>query len=159
MSYKPESRQARRIHNLRYVDDTTVMAESEEELKNVLLRVKEESESTSLRLNIKKNEDHGIRPHYCMANGRGKRERSDRFPLPRLQDHCGWWLQPWNQMIAPWQESDDKARECVEKQRHYSANKGPYSQGYGLLRVTNSCECWSIKKAEHQRTDAFKLWC
>ena len=54
MSYKPESRQARRIHNLRYVDDTTVMAESEEELKNVLLRVKEESESTSLRLNIKK---------------------------------------------------------------------------------------------------------
>ena len=54
MSYKPESRQARHIHNLRYVDDTSLVAESEEELKTVLLRVKEESESTGLRLNVKK---------------------------------------------------------------------------------------------------------
>ena len=45
----------------------------------------------------------------------------------------GWWLQPWNQkMIASWQESYDKRRQCVEKQRRYFANKGPYSQGYGL---------------------------
>ena len=54
MSYKPESRQARHIHNLRYVDDTSLVAESEEELKTVLLRVKDESESTGLRLNVKK---------------------------------------------------------------------------------------------------------
>ena len=45
----------RNINNLRYVDDTTLMAESEEELKNILMRVKEESERASLKLNIKKN--------------------------------------------------------------------------------------------------------
>ena len=44
--------------------------------------------------------------------------------------------------------------QCVEKQRHYSIDKCPYSQGYGL----SSCEIWTIKKAERQRTDAFKLW-
>ena len=59
-------------------------------------------------------------------------------------------------MIASCQESDDKPRQCVEKQRHYSANKGPFSQGYGL---PSGCESWTIKKAEHQRIDAFKLWC
>ena len=59
-------------------------------------------------------------------------------------------------MIASCQESDDKPRQCVEKQRHYSANKGPFSQGYGL---PSGCESWTIKKAEHKRIDAFKLWC
>ena len=55
MSYKPESRQAgENINSLRYVDDTTLTAESEEELKSLLLRVKEESQGACLRLNIKK---------------------------------------------------------------------------------------------------------
>ena len=44
----------------------------------------------------------------------------------------------------------------VLKSRHCSANKGPYSQGYGL---PSCCESWNVKKAEHQRIDAFKLWC
>ena len=80
-----------------------------------------------------------------MANRRGKGGSSDRFPLLGLQNHCGWWLQPWNQaMIASWQESDGKPRQCVEKQRHYSANKGLCSQGYSLpseseSEVTQSC--------------------
>ena len=97
------------------------------------MRVKEESERAGLRLNIKKRIDHGIWPHYCMANRRGKSESSDRFPLLGLQNHCGWWLHPWNQMtIASWQESGDKPRQTVEKQRHYSADKSLYSQDYGL---------------------------
>ena len=53
-------------------DDTTLMAESKEELKSLLMRVKEESERAGLKLNIKKNEDHGIWPHYFMAKKRGK---------------------------------------------------------------------------------------
>ena len=48
------------------------------------------------------------------------------------KNHCRWWLQPWNQIIASWQESCGKLKQCVKKQRHYSADKGPYSQGYGL---------------------------
>ena len=50
----------RNINNLRYVDDTTLMAESEEELKGLLIKVKEESEKTGLKLNIQKNKVHGI---------------------------------------------------------------------------------------------------
>ena len=63
----------------------------------------------------------------------GRCGNSDRFPFLGLQNHCRWWLQPWNQKtIVSWQESDDKPRQWVEKQRHYSANKCSYSQGNGL---------------------------
>ena len=58
----------RNINNLRYADDTTLMAESEEELKSLLMKVKEESEKAGLKLNIRKNEDHGIWSHCFMAN-------------------------------------------------------------------------------------------
>ena len=69
-----------RNNNLRYGDDTTLMAESKEELKSLLMRVKEESERASLRLNIKKPKI--MAPaHYCMANRRGKCRSSDRFPF------------------------------------------------------------------------------
>ena len=55
------------INNLRYADDTTLMAESEEEPKSLLMRVKEESKKAGLKLNIKKNQDHGIQSHHFMA--------------------------------------------------------------------------------------------
>ena len=61
--------------------------------------------------------------------------------------------------IASWQESYDKPRQGVEKQRHYSADKGPYSQGYGLPSGHIQCESCTVKKTERQRIDAFKLWC
>ena len=57
----------RNINNLRYADDTTIMAESEE-LKSLLMKVKEESEKVGLKFNIQKNEDHGIWSHHFMAN-------------------------------------------------------------------------------------------
>ena len=58
----------RTINNLSYADDTTLIAESEEELKSLLMKVKEESEKVGLKLNIQENEDHGIRSHHFMAN-------------------------------------------------------------------------------------------
>ena len=57
----------RNINNLRHADDTTLMAESEEELKSLLKKVKEESEKVGLKLNIQKTEDHGIWSHHFMA--------------------------------------------------------------------------------------------
>ena len=57
----------RNINNLKYADDTTLMAESEEELKSLLMKVKEESEKVGLKLNIQKT-DHGIQSHHFMAN-------------------------------------------------------------------------------------------
>jgi len=56
------------INNLRYADDTTLMAESKEELKNLLMKVKEESEKAGLKLKQSKNEDHDIQSHHFMAN-------------------------------------------------------------------------------------------
>ena len=58
----------RNINNLIYADDTTLMAESEEELKSLLMKVKEESEKVGLKFSIQKNEDHGIRSHHFMSN-------------------------------------------------------------------------------------------
>ena len=60
-------------------------------------------------------------------------------------------------MFASWQESYDKPRQCPEKQRRYSANKGPYSQVFPV--VTYGCESCTVKKAECRRVDAFELWC
>ena len=65
------------------------MAESEEELKSLLMKVKEESEKVGLKLNIQKNKDHGIRSHYFMANRWGTMETVRDYFL-RLQNHCRW---------------------------------------------------------------------
>ena len=75
----------RNINNLRYADNTTLKAESEEELKSLLMKVKEESEKTGLKLNIQKNEDHGIWPYYLMVNGWGNKGNSDRFYFLELK--------------------------------------------------------------------------
>ena len=84
----------RNINNLRYADDTTLIAESKEELKSFLMKVKEESEKAGLKYS--KNEDHGIRSHYFMANRWRNNWNSDRFYFLGLWNHCIWWLQPWN---------------------------------------------------------------
>ena len=95
-----------------------------------------------------------------MANRRGKSGSSDRFYLPGLQNHCWRWLQSWNQkMLAPWKESCDKPRQCIKKQRHHFANKGPYRQSHGFSVVKYRRESWTIKKVEHWSTDALELWC
>ena len=79
----------RNINNLRYADDNTLMAESEEDLKSLLMRVKEESEKAGLKLNIQKNLHQGIWSHHFTANKRGKSGSSDRFYFPGLQNHFG----------------------------------------------------------------------
>ena len=76
----------RNINNLSYADDTTLMAESEEELKNLLMKVKE-SEKGGLKLNIQKREDHGIQSHHFMANRLGN---SESCYFLGLQNHCRW---------------------------------------------------------------------
>ena len=74
-------------NNLRYADDTTLMAESEE-LKSLLMKVKDESEKVGLKLNIQKKKDHGIWSHHFMANRWGNSGNSDRFYFGGLHNHC-----------------------------------------------------------------------
>ena len=69
----------RNINNLRYADDTTLMAESEEELKSLLMKVKEESEKAGLKFNIQKTSDHGIWSHHFMANRCGNSGNKERL--------------------------------------------------------------------------------
>ena len=83
----------RNINNLRYADDTTLLTESEEELKSLLMRVKEESEKGALKLNIQKTK--------IMASGHittwqidGETMETVRLYFLGLQNHCRWWPQP-----------------------------------------------------------------
>ena len=85
----------RNINNLRYADDTTLMAESEDELKRLLMKVKEESEKVGLKLNIQKTN--------IMASGPitswqidGETMKTVRHYFLGVQNHCRWWLQLWN---------------------------------------------------------------
>ena len=80
----------RNFNNLRYADDTTLMAESEEDLKSLLMKVKKKSEKAGLKLNIEKNENHGIRFHHNMAYRWGNNGNSDRLYFLGLQNHCRW---------------------------------------------------------------------
>ena len=82
----------RNTNNLRYADDTTLMAESKEELKNLLMKVKEESEKSWLKTQHSKSKDHGIQSHLFIANEKNgeKNENSDRLHFLGLQNHCTW---------------------------------------------------------------------
>jgi len=83
------------INNLRYADDTTLKAEREEELKSLLMKMKEESEKDVLKLNIQKTKIMASSPITLWQIG-GKKGNSNRFYFSGLQNHCGRWLQPWN---------------------------------------------------------------
>ena len=87
MKHKPESRLPGEINNLRYADDTTLMAESKEELKSLLMKVKEESEKVGLKLRIQK-----VRSWHLvfMGNRWGNTGNSGRLYFRGLQNHCRW---------------------------------------------------------------------
>ena len=115
----------RNINNLRYVDDTTLMAGSEEELKSLLMKVKEESEKVGLKLNIQKTK--------IMVSS----------PITSWQIQwliLFFWDPKSLQMVigaiklkdTPWKKSYDQPRKQIKKQRHYFVNKGLSSQGYGF---------------------------
>ena len=80
----------RNINNLRYADDTTLMAESEEELKSLLMNVKVESGKSWLKAQHSENEDHGIWSHHFTGNRWGNSGNSVRLYFLGLQNHCRW---------------------------------------------------------------------
>ena len=86
----------RYINNLRYADDTTLMAESEEELKSLLMKVKEEGEKVGLKLNIQKTKIMASGPITPWELDGETVETVSDFIFGGLQYHCRWWLQPWN---------------------------------------------------------------
>ena len=122
----------RNISNLRYADDTTLMAESEEELKSLLMKVKEESEKVGLKLNIQKTKIMASGPITSwQIDGETVETESDFIFLGSkitADGDCSHEIKT----LTPWKESYDQPRQHIKKQRHYFANKCPSSQGYGF---------------------------
>ena len=85
----------RNASNLRYADDTTLTAECEEELKSLLMKVKEDSETIGVKLNIQKTKIMASDPIIsCQIDG--KQWKQWQTLVLVLQNHSRWWLQPWN---------------------------------------------------------------
>ena len=85
----------RNINNLTYANDTTLMAESEEELKSLLMKVKEKSEEAGLKLNFHKMKIM-ITGSFTSCQIDGETMETVTDFIFGLQSHCRWWLQPWN---------------------------------------------------------------
>ena len=122
----------RNINNLRQADDTTLMAESEEELKSLLMKMKEESEKADLKFIIQKVK--------IMASGLITSWQIHTETMETVTDFiflgskitadgdCSHEMKT----LASWKESHDRARQHIKKQRHHFTTKDPYSQGYGF---------------------------
>ena len=112
-------------------DDTTLMAESEEELKRLLMKVKEESEKAGLKLNFQQTKIMASGPITLLQMEGEKVKTVTSFIFLdfkiTVDDDCSQILK----MLAPWKESYDKPRQHIKKQRHhYFVNKSPFSQSY-----------------------------
>ena len=131
------------------------MAESEEELKSLLMKVKVESEKVGLKLNMLKTKIMASGPITSWEIDGETVETMSDFILGGLQNHCRWWLQPWNEKtLTPRKESYDQPIEHIKKQRHYFAIKGPSSQGYGF----SSGHVW-MWKLDCEDSWVPKNWC
>ena len=150
----------RNINNLRYADDTTLMAESEEELKSILMKVKEEIEKVGLKLNIQKTK--------IMASSPITSWQIDGKTVERVADFI---------FLGSKITADG---DCIHGiKRHLLLGRKAMTTLYRLLKsrditlptkihlvkamvfpvVMYGCESWTIKKVEHRRMDTFELWC
>ena len=129
----------RNINNLRYADDTTLMAETEEELKSLLMKVKEESEKVGLKLIIQKTKIMAYGPiiSWQIVGETVEIVRDFIFLGFRLtvDSDCSHEIK---KTLAPWKRSYDQPRLHIKKQRHYFANKGLSSQRYSF----SSSDVW-----------------
>ena len=150
----------RNINNLRYADDTTLMAESEEKLRNVWMKVKEESEKVGLKLNIQKTK--------IMASGPITSWQTDGETVETVRDFI---------FLGSKITADGDCSHEIK--RHLLLERKVMTNLDNILKIRNitlptkvhlvkamifpvvmyRCESWTIKKAEHQSIDAFELWC
>ena len=150
----------RNVNNLRYADDTTLMVESKEELRSLLMKVKEEREKVGLKLNIQKIK--------IMASGPITSQQIDRETMETVTDFI---------FLGSKVTADDDCNHEIK--RHLLLGRKAMTNLDSPLRnrditfptkvhlvkamvfpvVMYGCESWTIKKAECRRIDAFKLWC
>ena len=150
----------RNINNLRYADDTTLTAESEEELKSLLVKVKEESEKVGLQLNVQKTK--------IMASGPNTSWEIDGETVETMSDFTFLGFK-----ITAGGDCSHEIKRRLLLGRKVMTNLNSILEGRDITLPTKVClvkakvfpvvrygyESSTIKKAEHQRIDAFELWC
>ena len=148
------------INNLRYADDTTLIAESEEELKSLLMKVKEESEKAGLKLNIQRTK--------IMASGPITSWQIDGETVETVAD----FIFLGSRTTADG-DCSHEIKRCLVLGREVVTNLDSIFKSRGITLPTKvclvkamvfpvvmyGCESWTVKKAEHRRIDAFHLWC
>ena len=123
----------RNSHNLRYADETTLMAQSEEELKSLLMKVKEESEKVGLKLNIQKMKIMAFSPISSWEiDGEIVETVSDVIFLGSKITADGDCSHEIKRCLVLGRKVMTNLDSILKNQRHYFANKGPFSQGYGF---------------------------
>ena len=150
----------RNINNLRYADDTTLMAESEEELKSLLMKVKEESEKFDIKLNIQKTR--------IVASSPITSWQIDEETMETVTDFIFWGCK-----ITADDDCSHEIERCLLLGRKVMTNLDSIFKSRDITLPTKvhlvkamvfpvvmyGCESWTIREAEHQRIDAFELWC
>ena len=150
----------RNINNLRYADDTTLMAESEEELESLLMKVKEESEKVGFKINIQKTK--------IMASGPSTSWEIDGETVDTMSDFIFW-----GSKITADGDCSHEIKRCLLLGRKVMTNLDGILKSRDITLPTKvhlvkamvfpvvmyGCASWTVKKAEHQRIDAFELWC
>ena len=150
----------RNISNLRYADDTTLMAKNEEELKSLLMKVKVESEKVGLKLNIQKTK--------IMACGPVTSWEIDGETVETVSDFNFWCSK-----ITVDCDCSHEIKRCLFLRRKVMTNLDSILKSRDITWPTKvrlvkamvfpvvmyGCESWTVKKAEHQKIDAFELWC
>ena len=150
----------RNINNLRYADDTTLMAENEEKLKNLLMKVREESGKVGLKLNIQKTK--------IMASGPITSQKIEEEIVETMTD-----FNFFGSKITAHGDCSHEIKRCLLLRRKVMTNLDSILKSRDITLPTKVClvkamvfpvvmygyDSWIIKKAEHQRIDAFQLWC
>ena len=150
----------RNINHLRYADDTTLMAESEEELKSLLMKVREESEKVGLKLNIQKTK--------IMASGSITSWQIDGEAMETVIDFSFR-----GSKITADGDCSHEIKRCLLLGRKVVINLDSILKSRDITLSTNvrlvkamafpevtyGCDSWTVKKAELRRIDAFELWC
>ena len=150
----------RNINNLGYADDTILMAESEEELKSLLMKVKEESEKVGLKCNIQKTK---IMASSCITSwqiGGETMETGTDFILggskTTVDGDCSYEIK---RRLLPGRKVMTNLDSILKSRDIILPTKVHLVKTMVFPVVMYECECWTIKKAEHQRIYAFELWC